>query len=175
MINKKQGGVTLIEILAVFAIGAAVVGVAITKYLEASNKNKIRFEAENLNFMFHRTTEVFDNQKTTLLDNDFALESGIFPKLMRKNLSTGEVENVWQGDVVVSGYGDYGFEVRYDNVLSNGSCFKLLSDQKSIGWTSYSIDGSSFHNFYPFDLVLARDMCKSTAKNFGTIIFRREI
>lgn len=160
LINVKQKGVTLIEILAVLALAAVVIGAALSKYLDAQTKENVRTETSNLGSIYANTLDMFDGSNTAgTLDNDFAIDSEIFPRSMKQDGGADTVFNKWNGAVEITAVGVVGFAVEYDNVPAGSACIDLIKKQAQTGWDEFSTENgvnALYSNATPVDY---KDAC----------------
>jgi type II secretory pathway pseudopilin PulG len=135
---KKNAGLTLIESLVVVGILLGIVAIALTLYGTVKDRLNVKNESENISFVYSQVIDLFSDETTDDLENDLAIESGIFPKKMK--IVGDQVYNSWGGTVVVKGdNGGNGFMLTYNKVPKGGVCGDLIRNQRKVGWDSASL------------------------------------
>lgn len=119
-------GFSLIELLLVLAIIAALAITAFVLYPKVSSSNKARTEINNINLIKSSVYSIYSSRPDfDGLDTNVALQANIFPANMIA--SNGyEAQNVFKGSVLVNSYSSEQFEIRYNGVPS-AECVKIVA------------------------------------------------
>lgn len=134
--NKKNiAGLTLIEALIWFAIFAAVVAGVFALYSQSRNSSNASTVNKELSTIFSQSEQLFASDDTSELDNELALKLGVFPSSL-KVATGGAVQNVFGGDVKITGSGPSGFSIEYTAIPKGEVCANIVKAQKAVGWDS---------------------------------------
>lgn len=129
----KRSGLTLIESLVVVGILLGIVAIALTLYGTVKDRLNVKNESENISFIYAQVSDLFSDETTDDLENELAVQSGIFPKKMK--ITGDKVYNAWGGAVVVKGASSSnGFTLEYKKVPKDGVCVDLVRNQRKVGW-----------------------------------------
>ena len=130
---KKKNGFSLIELLLVLGIIAALAITAFMIYPKVSASNNAQTEATNINTIKASVTSLYSSSPDyTGLDTEVGIKSKIFPDTMINTAGTAAV-NTFKGQVTLgtskespSNATDSSFTITYEDVPS-AECVKLVS------------------------------------------------
>lgn len=131
LIYKKKKGFSLLEILLVLAIAAAIVGAAFLIYQKVQTSNEIKKEINNIGTIRAGLTSLYGSvasPSANLYMNPVAINAKLIPDNMLTTTS-GEIKSSWGPVYIGATYldsGKLGFIIRYENV-TNEVCAKLAS------------------------------------------------
>lgn len=96
---RAQGGFSLIELLLVLAIVAALAVAAFIVYPRVQAGRNATYESQVLSAAQAGVKALFTTNNYTNLTEEVATNAEIFPKNM--NIDDGDIQNQWNGDVLV--------------------------------------------------------------------------
>ncbi|QPH44284.1 hypothetical protein IYR97_01110 [Pseudomonas fulva] len=172
--NKKSlAGLTLIEALIWFAILAAVVAGVFALYSQSRNSSNASTVNKELSTIFAQTEQLFASEDTAQLTdggNRLALNLGIYPSSLKTTSSGNTVQNVFGGEVTISGDSPSGFSVTYTNIPKGEVCANIVKAQKAVGWDS--VGDVKYNEDYKISDVSG--YCGSNGSGVISLAFTRE-
>lgn len=171
---KKAGGFSLIELLLVLAIIAALAVAAFIVYPRLQAGRSADYEIKVLTAAQAGVRALFTSGNYTHLSNEVAQNADLFPKDM--NISTGQIRNQWGGWVSIlpaeHGGSNRYFKIDYTGVPTD-VCIRLVGAAvKNFGRVDVSTqdweDGSTVRNIYPGRPIFELDEAKVATKCRGT-------
>ncbi|MQT35301.1 type 4 pilus major pilin [Pseudomonas helleri] len=175
MIKHKKSimGLTLIEALIWFAIFAAVVAGVFALYSQSRNSSNASTVNKELSTIFSQTEQLFASEDTAqLTSNTLALNLGIFPSSLKTAKGSTNVQNVFGGNVTISGQTPSGFTVTYTNIPRGEVCANIVKAQKAVGWDSVIAGKVKYNEDYKISNVSTN--CGSNGSGVISLDFVRQ-
>lgn len=128
-LNKKKNGFSLIELLLVLGIIAALAITVFMIYPKVATKNNVRDEVNNINAILSGTIALYSSMPTfDGVSNKNLIESHVFPEVMLSSAKDDVVLNGFKGLVEVAPSKDFDgkLEIKYTNVPSE-ACVNMTT------------------------------------------------
>ncbi len=170
--NKSIAGVTLVEALIWFAIAATIIYGVFSLYSQSRNASNAATVNKELSTIFSQTEQLFATEDTAQLTdggNRLALNLGIYPKGLKSNSTGNTVQNVFGGDVTITGETPSGFTVTYDRIPTGEVCANIIRAQKAVGWDS--VNGMNYDKDYK--ISDANTLCGPSGNGTLDLVFVR--
>lgn len=163
----EQRGFSLLGVLIVAAMSAAVTAVAYTAYTQTHRAGEAHQSITQLNDLSQRIrTSYAGNANFNALSTTSALHDGLYPKGSLD--ATGNPKNVWGGTIQVAGEVN-GFAVTYENVDPN-VCSRFVVGAAR-GWEDVRVNGASVMSYQRPSLASITTLCNQAPAGVDTVQF----
>jgi hypothetical protein len=141
-------------------------------YTAAKESANISKEVENSVYIYNKTVDFFNVENNIDLNNEKAIDAGIFPASMKRSADT--VYNQWDGIVFIKGASINNFKLSHTHIPSDKVCFGFIKKQKDIGWTSVVIDNKEFNNYNKMNNAQLLKACDTTNDYVDILLKKNE-
>lgn len=166
LLKGNKSGLTLIEALAVIALGALVITGMILAFGDGQDSIKQNEAITEIADITKELQKTFANESSTGLDNSVAISAGMLPTSTRNNSNeaTGVIKSKLDGEYVIAGSSTDGndFSLTANGLDTTEKCLTAYQAGRSIGYDRIDINGTE-NNTPDWTLTTATTACNGAS------------